>query len=116
MGRYTLVSDERKRRFRKYFLPKSLELEEYNNFVDFIAKSIDFATGTYPIYISYFLQEGLKIMFNPLLVDFLHRTKLQIIQVAPNLVRTILGIAKINRRFGMQLNFWDIKYYYGIRY
>lgn len=79
---------------------------------DIISKNIDATAGTYLIYTSYFLQAGLRIPLYPLLVDFLHRTRLHISQLAPNSVRTILGITEINRRFGTQLDFWDIKYYY----
>lgn len=55
-------------------------------------------------------------MFEPLLVDFLHRTKLHLSQLAPNLFRIILGVAEINRRFGMQLDFWDVMYCYSLSY
>lgn len=63
----------------------------------FISESINFVVGTYPIYTSYFLQAGLKIPFDPLLADFLRKTKHHISQLAPKSVRTILGITEINR-------------------
>ena len=90
--------------------------EEYSGSDDLIQGKLGLVAGTYPIYTSYFFQARLRIPFDPLLVDFLHRTHLHIGHLAPNAVRIILSIAKINRRFGMQLDFWDIKYYYDLRH
>lgn len=98
-----------RKRFQKDFLPRGLEWEEYSGTGDLISEDVNIAAGTYPIYTSYFLQVGLKILFDPLLVDFLHWTRLHIGQLALNSIRTIMGIAKINRRFGMQLDLWDMK-------
>jgi len=115
MGRYALVTEERKRQFQTKFLPDGLEWEEYSGSDDPIQGRLELAAGTYPIYTSYFWQAGLRIPFDPLLVDFLHRTNLHIGHLAPNAVRVILSIAEINRRFGMELDFWDIKYCYDLR-
>lgn len=82
------------------FLPKDLEREEYSGTSNLISENVDIAAGTYPIYTSYFLQAELRILFDPLLIDFLQRTRLHIAHWAPNSIRTILGITEINRRFG----------------
>ena len=92
MGRYALGSEEKMREFQTKFLPEGLKWEEYDGTDDPIQDRNDIAVGTYPIYTSYFLQAGLRIPFDPLLVDFLHRTRLQIGQVAPNAVIIILGV------------------------
>ena len=97
MGRFALVTEEKKRQFHAKFLPDGLKWEEYCGSDDLIQGKLEFVAGTYPIYTSYFFQAGLRIPFNPLLVDFLHRTHLHIGHVAPNAVRIILGIAEINR-------------------
>ena len=112
MGRYELQSKERKKEFQTNFLPKELKWEEYSGAIEIIIEKIDIDLGTYPIFTSYFMQVGLKIPFDPLLVDFLRRTRLQIGQLAPDTVRTILVVVEINRWFVMQLDLWDIKYCY----
>lgn len=114
MGCYALVSDKRKKRFHKKILPADLEWEEHADPDDAIASLLDFDEGTYPIYTSYFLQTGLRILFHPLLVDFLHRTRLHLSQLAPNSVRIILVVTEINKRFRTLLDFWDIMYYYSL--
>lgn len=84
MGYYALVNEEREKRFQKDFFSEGLKLEEHGGSGDLISESVGIATRTYPIYASYFLQAGLKIPFDPHLVDFFHRTKLHIGQLAPN--------------------------------
>lgn len=114
MGRYALISDEKKKKFQKKFLPAYLEWKERPDPDDAIVPFVDFNEGTYPIYTSYFLQVGLRISFDPLLVNFLHRTRLHLSQLAPNYVRIILSVAEMNRRLGTQLDFWDIMYCYSL--
>ena len=97
MGRFALVTEEKKRQFHAKFLPDGLKWEEHNEPDDLIQNELGFAAGTYPIYTSYFFQAGLRIPIDPLLVDFLHKTYLHIGHVAPNAIRIILGIAEINR-------------------
>lgn len=116
MGRYALVTEEMKKKFQKDFLFEGLEWEEYGGTGDLISNNVDIAADTYPIYTSYFLQAGLSIPFDPLLVDFLYITKLHIGQLAHNSVKTIIGIVEINRRFRMQFDFLDIKYCYNFRF
>lgn len=79
---------------------------------DIISENVDLTARTYSIYTFYFLQAELRTPFDPLLVDFLYKTRLHISQLTPNLVRTILEIVEINRRFGAQLDFWDTRYCY----
>ena len=74
MGRYALVTEERIRQFQAKFLPDGLKWEEHVGPDDLIQDKLEIAAGTYPVYASYFFQAGLKIPFDPLLVDFLHRT------------------------------------------
>ena len=56
MGRYALLTEERKRRFQTKFLPDGLEWEEYSGSDDPIQGQLELAAGTYPIYTSYFPQ------------------------------------------------------------
>ena len=105
MGRFALVTEEKKRQFQTKFLPDGLQWEEHSGSDDPIQDRLELAAGTYPIYTSYFFQAGLRVPFDPLLVDFLHRTSLHIGHLSPNAVRIILSVAEINRRFGMELDF-----------
>lgn len=57
------------------------------------------------------MQAGLKIPFDPLLMDFLRKTKLYFGQITPNTLRIILGIAELNMHYELGLDFHDIRYY-----
>lgn len=70
--------------------------------------------GTYPIYCSFFFQAGLTILFDPLLVDYLRRTRFQLGQLTLIVIRVILGVAELNRRFDLHLDFDDLRYCYGL--
>ena len=83
MGRFALVTEEKKRQFQTKFLPDGLKWEEYSGSDDPIQDRLELAAGTYPIYTSYFFQAGFRVPFDPLLVDFLHRTNLHIGHLAP---------------------------------
>lgn len=113
MGRYALKSDVRGKKFSYKYLPKDLPWEECEEGHDQFNDGISIKANTSLIYTSYFMQVGLCILFDHLLVDFLKRTRLHIAQLTPNPVRIILGIAEINRRFGIHLDFHDIRYCYG---
>lgn len=69
-----LGTEERMMQFQRDFLSKGLEWEEYDGTGDLISENVNVADGMYPIYTSYFLQAGLRILFDPLLVNFLHIT------------------------------------------
>lgn len=69
---------------------------------------------TYPIFCSFFFQVGLTIPFDPLLVDFFYCTNFHLGQLTPTVVRVVLGVAKLNRRFGLHLDSKDIRYCYGL--
>ena len=49
-----------------------------------------------------------------MLVNFLRRTHFHLNQLTLAVVRVILGAAKLNRRFGLSLDFDDIRYCYGL--
>lgn len=66
--------------------------------------------GTYPIYCSFFFQVGLTIPFDPLLVDFLRCTRFHLGQLTPTVVRVVLGVTELNRRFDLHLDFDDLNY------
>lgn len=60
--------------------------------------------GITPIYTSFFMESGLRLPHEPLLVDFLRDTHLHIGQLATNTVRVILGVAKMNMRFNILMS------------
>lgn len=70
--------------------------------------------GIYPIYTLFFMQVGLKIPFDPLLANFLYKTRLHVAQLSPNTVKIILRIAKLNRCYGLNLEFHNIRYCYNL--
>lgn len=49
-----------------------------------------------------------------MLVDFLCRTNFHLGQHTPTILRVVLGAAELNRKFGVHLDFDDIRYCYGL--
>lgn len=94
MGKYALKSDVRGREFsRKYLLFEGLKWDECKEGKNPYEDDVLIPARTYPIFISFFMQAGLKISFDPLLVDFLRKTSFYLSQITPNTFRIILGIA-----------------------
>lgn len=114
MGRFALKSDVRGKEFHdKYIISEGIEWRECeNNKEPFDDMAIP--VRTYSIYTSFFIQAGLKITFDPLLAIFLYKTRLHVDQLSPNTIRIILGIAKLNRRLSLNLDFHDIRYCYSL--
>ena len=66
--------------------------------------------GTYPLFISFFRQAGLRLPLYAFLVTFLRDTRFHLGQLTPNIVRIVLGVAEPNRRFNLSLGFNEIKF------
>lgn len=64
MGRYQLITEERKKEFQRQLFPKQFEWEELEGDGDVISEKLAFDVGTYPMYTSYFLKAGLQVPFD----------------------------------------------------
>lgn len=114
MGKYALKSNVRGQEFGlKYILSEEIiwrECEDDKN----PFKDITILAGIYHICTSFFTQASLKIPFDHLLVDFVYKTRLHIGQLSPNTIRIVLGVAELNWRYGLNLDFRDIRYCYDL--
>lgn len=114
MGKYAMDNPTRLAEFKQK-IPKDLKWEmappnsnPFHNSYGWIKE------GTYPIHCSFIFQVGLTVPFDPLLADFLHRTRFHLGQLTPTVVKAVLGVSKLNKRCNLYLDFDDIRYYYGL--
>ena len=77
MGKYALKSKARRLEFEDEFIPDNTIWRECNEGEDPL-EDLVITKGTYPIYISFFRATGLKLPFNPLLMDFFRHTRFHI--------------------------------------
>lgn len=112
-GKYALVFSTRIDEFQEEFIPDGLIWrkcsEDENPFEEIVI-----IEGTYLVYISFFRAARLKLPFDSLLVDLLRQTRFHIGKLTPDTVRIVLGVAELNRHFGLSLGINEIKYCYGL--
>lgn len=110
MGQFALRTSERIQEFGQLYIPKGLTWHENNPRESPYDGPI--RSGTYPIRISFFTQVGLRLPLDTLIVQFPKAIRLHLGQVTLNVIRIILGVAKLNRRFNMSLGLYEIMYFY----
>lgn len=77
MGKYTLRTVAKRLEFEDQFIPDNTVWKECNTNKDPF-DSMFLLEGQYPIYTSFFETAGLKLSFDPLLLDFLRNIRFRI--------------------------------------
>ena len=112
MGKFSLNTDEKRNEFEGKYIRKDTPWKVVNKGEDPFSPFIK--PNTCLLYVSFFMEAGLRLSYHPFLIQFLRLTRLRITQLATNILRIILGVAELNRIFNMQLGIDEIKYCYGL--
>lgn len=97
MGKFVLKTDALIREFVQKHIPNELvwnQCAEGETLMKMNSLSRVGLTQSSPL--SLIIQAGLRIPFDPLLVEFFKNTRLHLSQITLNTLRIVLGVAKLN--------------------
>ena len=114
MGQYALLTEKQKKDFEKTYLPPGYTWEVCKDDVDPFKPT--WSGEGFPVFISMFKEAGLRLPLDPLLCEYLRETKLSLGNCGLNVVRVVLSVAEMNRRFGLELGREEINYCYQLIY